>query len=132
LFLRWRGHTNLWESLYILPAGFGTGIAQAATFISTQAAVDKKYKAVATAGLYLTMQVGVMVGLASASAVMLEGMRRNLDGRLIMMGIGTLGRNEVSSIQSLNTRPEKANLKAEFADPFEPRSLRRLRRALTT
>lgn len=97
LFLRWRGHTNVWESLYIVPAGFGTGIAQAATFISTQAAVDKKYKSVATAGFFLMMQIGLMLGLASASAVMLEGMRRSLDGRLTAMGLDVLARKAVSN-----------------------------------
>lgn len=117
LFLRWRGHTSVWESLYIIPAGFGTGIAQAATFISTQAAVDKKYKAVATAGLFLTMQVGLMLGLASSGAVMLGGMRRSLDGRLIAMGLGSLVRKEVRSTISVpNLKSEEALLKPEFAD----------------
>lgn len=75
LMLRWHGLTNIWESLYIVPAGFGTGVAQAATFISTQAAVDKEHKAVATGGLYLSVQIGLVIGLAAVSTVMLDSMR---------------------------------------------------------
>lgn len=98
LMLRWHGHTNIWESLYIVPAGFGTGVAQVATFISTQAAVDKEHKAVATGGLYLSVQIGLVVGLAAVSTVMLDGMRQSLDGRLLAMGLKPLLRQQVITI----------------------------------
>ena len=37
LLLRWHGNTDIWESLYIIPGGFSTGIAHASTFISLTA-----------------------------------------------------------------------------------------------
>lgn len=62
LIVFWKGNTNWWESLEIIPSGFGTGIAFSATFIGLTSAVPKSEMAVATSGLYLSSGVGVVVG----------------------------------------------------------------------
>ncbi|ORY11738.1 major facilitator superfamily domain-containing protein, partial [Clohesyomyces aquaticus] len=86
LILRWHGHTNWLESMYIVPGGFGTGVAQSAIFISIQAAVDPSLTAVATAALFLSTSVGMVAGMAGVSAVMQEMLSRGLDRRLDSLG----------------------------------------------
>ncbi|KAI4226279.1 MAG: hypothetical protein L6R40_008294 [Gallowayella cf. fulva] len=49
----WRGNTNIWESLFIAPGGFGMGIALSTTFVYIAAAVEPSQMAIASTGLYL-------------------------------------------------------------------------------
>ncbi|KAH6706681.1 hypothetical protein VD0002_g8904 [Verticillium dahliae] len=95
LVLRWHGHTNLWESLYIVPGGFGQGVAISAVFVSVQAAVDPRHKAAAIAGLYLCTTVGMIVGLATVSAVVMGTMKAALDARLAALGLTDAARRHV-------------------------------------
>jgi predicted MFS family arabinose efflux permease len=88
LILRWDGHTNWVESLYILPGGFGTGIVQSALFISIQAAIDPAHAAVATSNLYLANSIGMVAGMAGVNAVLQEGLRYGLVKRLGDLGFG--------------------------------------------
>jgi hypothetical protein len=96
LLIRWHGRINIWETLYIVPAGFGTGVSQGATFISLQAAVSPKLRGPATAGLFLAMQIAMVFGLAGVNAIIMQTMRHGLDVRLSAMGIGPLERLKVS------------------------------------
>ncbi|KAF2127802.1 MFS general substrate transporter [Dothidotthia symphoricarpi CBS 119687] len=82
LILRWHGNTNWLESLYIIPGGFGTGIAQSALFISVQAAIDPTHTAIAASTLYLSSSVGSLAGMAGASAVLQGALRKCLNRRL--------------------------------------------------
>lgn len=82
LIIRWRGETNVWESLYIFPGGFGTGIAEATAFISLSAAVDRSMQAVALSGLFQSMNIGGIVGLAVSSAVLRLTLKSELEVRL--------------------------------------------------
>ncbi|KAI1083054.1 major facilitator superfamily domain-containing protein [Whalleya microplaca] len=95
LILRWNGNTNWWESLYIFPGGFGTGISLTAVFIALQASIDPTDKAVAASGLYLTMPVGSILGMASCNAVMQTVMPRDLTLRLYALGIGQSEAQEI-------------------------------------
>lgn len=98
LILRWHGHTNWLESMYILPGGMGTGIAQSAVFIGLQAAIDPAHNAVAITSLYLSTSVGMVAGVVGVSAV-LQGMLRNrLESRLDDMGFSEVKKWKVSSI----------------------------------
>ncbi|KAE9968812.1 hypothetical protein EG328_007270 [Venturia inaequalis] len=83
LILRWHGNTNFWESLYIIPGGFGTGMAEAATFIGLTASVPTEYQAMAIGGLFLASNVGVISGLAGSSAVAELTLKRELDKTLL-------------------------------------------------
>ncbi|SPO01685.1 related to multidrug resistance protein [Cephalotrichum gorgonifer] len=95
LFLTWHGNTSIWESLYIFPSGFGTGIAQTAVFTSIQASVSKKMRAPALAGMYLTISVGVIAGLAIVSATVMETVQWKLDTLLQGMGLDAAARYEI-------------------------------------
>ncbi|KAG9197382.1 hypothetical protein G6514_001644 [Epicoccum nigrum] len=87
LILRWHGHTNLLESLYIFPGGFGCGIAGSSLFISIQAALDPRFAAIAASTLYLASSIGVLAGMAGVSAVLQQSLRVGLDDRLTHLGI---------------------------------------------
>ncbi|QDS75640.1 hypothetical protein FKW77_006935 [Venturia effusa] len=82
LILRWHGNTNFWESLYIIPGGFGTGMAEASTFIGLTASVAPDYQAIVISGLFLAANVGVILGLAGSSAVAELSLQRELNQRL--------------------------------------------------
>lgn len=101
LLLRWHGDTNAWESLYIVPGGFGAGLVQSAGFISIQAAANPKHKAAVTSGMFLTFQIGMILGLSCVSAVMMETMRWRLDALLEGMDLSAVVRKQVSRGQSL-------------------------------
>ncbi len=79
LVLRWRGNTSFWESLYIFPGGFGTGIVQATTFVALAAGVDETQMAIAGTGLYLSVNLGGLVGAGLASKVQLAGLKSGLE-----------------------------------------------------
>lgn len=93
--LRWHGNTNWLESLYILPGGFGLGIAQSALFISVQAAIDPAYTAIAASTLYLTSSIGSLAGMAGISAVLQAALRRQLNQRLGNLGFSEQLRQEI-------------------------------------
>ena len=96
LFLTWHGNTSALEALYIGPGGFGTGIAQTAVFTSIQASIDKKRRAPALAGMYLTLQLGLIIGLAAVGATVMETVRWKLDILLSGLDFGPSSRAEVS------------------------------------
>jgi hypothetical protein len=97
LLLRWHGNTGFLESLYIIPSGFGTGIAQNAVLIVIQSSVNGADKAAAVAGMFLVMQVAVSAGMTLSNAAMMSVMRRKLDLDLKSMGIKIAMRQKVSS-----------------------------------
>lgn len=95
LFLTWHGDTTSWEALYIFPSGFGTGIAQTAVFTSIQASIDKRQRAPALAGMYLMLQLGLIIGLAAVSATVMEAMQWRLDILLGGLGLDAAARHKV-------------------------------------
>ncbi|KAF7960104.1 hypothetical protein EAE96_001703 [Botrytis aclada] len=78
LLLRWHGHTSFLESLYIIPGGFGNGIALSASFIGLTAGVEQEELAIATSGLFLSANVGCVVGVSGAGSVMEAGLEKGL------------------------------------------------------
>lgn len=90
LMLRWHGNTNVWESLYIFPSGFGTGIAQSAVFISLQAVVDPAHAAPSISFMYLSSTIALTMGLSVSNAVMKAALRRTLFNRLAGLGFGAV------------------------------------------
>ncbi|TKW59592.1 Vacuolar membrane amino acid uptake transporter fnx2 [Colletotrichum tanaceti] len=107
LLLRWHGDTNVWESLYIVPGGFGAGLVLSAGFISAQAAINPKHKAAVTSGIFLTFQVGMILGLSCVSAVMMATMKWRLDALLKGMDLGAVARKTII---------EKATSNVDFID----------------
>lgn len=76
-------------------SGFGAGMAGSAVFVSINAVVDPAHKAVATSGLQLSMPIGMLLGVTSASAVMLDVLQRVLDKKLLQFGLSLESRSEV-------------------------------------
>ena len=79
LIFLWCGKTNIWESLYIGPGGLGTGIVLATTFVGLAAGVDESEIAIASTGLYLSVNVGSLIGASLASTVLQTSLRNGLD-----------------------------------------------------
>lgn len=104
LFLRWHGNTNIWESLYIVPGGFGMGVVQSAAFVSIQASVSPSTKAAATSVLYLSVSVGTIFGLASVGAIVTETMKWRLASSLDELGFGDSLKREVRNAGCLAAR----------------------------
>ncbi|TGO63762.1 hypothetical protein BCON_0011g00860 [Botryotinia convoluta] len=78
LLLRWHGHTSFLESLYIIPGGFGNGITLSASFIGLTAGVEQEELAIATSGLFLSANIGCVVGVSGAGSVMEAGLEKGL------------------------------------------------------
>ncbi|KAF7874623.1 uncharacterized protein EAF02_008600 [Botrytis sinoallii] len=78
LLLRWHGHTSFLESLYIIPGGFGNGIALSASFIGLTAGVEQEELAIATSGLFLSANIGCVVGVSGAGSIMQAGLEKGL------------------------------------------------------
>lgn len=88
---RWHGHTSFLESLYIIPGGFGNGIALSASFIALTAGVDSSQMAIASSGLYLSSNIGMVGGLSVAAAILQSTLRKQL--RISLEGME--GRDEI-------------------------------------
>jgi hypothetical protein len=68
------------------------GMAEAAVFISLSAAVDRSSQAIALAGLFLAVSVGMIAGLSASGSVLGITLTGELQKRLA----GVDGREEVS------------------------------------
>lgn len=82
LSIYWHGHTNLWESLYIAPGAFGTGVIGSSLFVYLAAGVDESQMAIASTGLYLGQSIGALLGVSLASNVLFNVLRSGLERRL--------------------------------------------------
>ncbi|KAI4698421.1 hypothetical protein J4E81_005644 [Alternaria sp. BMP 2799] len=85
LLLFWHGHTTVWGSLLMFPAGFATGMAHSAVFVGLTSAVAEDEVAIAGSGLYLSGNVGGVTGVSGAAAafqiVLQMGLKHALEGR---------------------------------------------------
>ncbi|KAK6062553.1 Arylsulfatase 3 [Seiridium cupressi] len=83
--------------LLILRCGLGAGMGNTAVFVSINAIVEPAHKAVAASGLYLSMPIGMITGIALTSALMLEVMQKHLAEGLVKLGLSLVERQEVIS-----------------------------------
>ena len=90
--LRWHGNTSFLESLYIIPGGFGNGIALSAMFVALTAGIEHCEMAIGSSGLYLSSSVGMVAGISIASALLQSTLRKQL--RISLEGFD--GMQEVS------------------------------------
>ncbi|KAF3016166.1 hypothetical protein E8E14_009600 [Neopestalotiopsis sp. 37M] len=88
LILRWQGHTNWAESMYIIPGGLGTGMAQTAVFVALQASISPRDRSSATSALFLIGPMATTMVMAVGSALIVAGLRRGLLVRLTALGLG--------------------------------------------
>lgn len=96
LLLRWKGHTGFWESLYIFPGGLGTGVAQAAVFITVTGAIQDSEVATVVSGLMLIVSIGFAEGVTISSSIL-----DFVFGRLLRQRLTGPGSEKVSLVQSL-------------------------------
>lgn len=82
LLFRWHGNTGFWESLYIIPGGFGTGLVQSVTFVSMAAALEPQDIAMGTSGLFLLVNIGLVIGVTSSSSILKQGFHQELVRRV--------------------------------------------------
>ncbi|KAM0414588.1 hypothetical protein ACHAPT_013570 [Fusarium lateritium] len=82
LLLFWNGATSSWESLYIFPSGFGTGMLQAGIFVSMASSLDASQIAVATGGYFLFMNIGSTASVTIANALLVSTFRKGLLQRI--------------------------------------------------
>ncbi|KAK6352379.1 hypothetical protein TWF730_009206 [Orbilia blumenaviensis] len=80
--IRWRGNTNIFETAYIAPAGFGIGMINTAAFIALSASVEQKDQAIATSGFYLSDNLGFVVISSLGNAVLQMALASRLNVRL--------------------------------------------------
>ncbi|KAI1638429.1 major facilitator superfamily domain-containing protein [Biscogniauxia mediterranea] len=112
MILRWNGHTNWLESLYITPGGFGTGVSGTAVFIALQSSIDPSDKAVAASGLYLAATIGSIVGMAASNMALSTVLPSHLRMRLHELGL------DVIDIEKII---KQATSRVEFLDETTPR-----------
>jgi hypothetical protein len=78
LIIRWHGHTSFLESLYIIGGGFGNGVALSISFIILNAGVEPCQMAIASSGLYLSSNIGMVGGLSIAASIFQSTLRKSL------------------------------------------------------
>lgn len=77
-------------------SGLGCGIIQSTIFIAVQAAIDPKDKATVISGFFLATQIGMVLGMAAVSALMMAGLQQTLRPRLIAEGVSKLKIDKVN------------------------------------
>lgn len=82
LIVRWKGDTNIWESFYIFPGGFGMGICGSVIFVAMTAAIEPRDIAMATSGLFQTLNISVAVGVTAVSSTLRFSLQSSLAERL--------------------------------------------------
>jgi hypothetical protein len=78
MMLRWHGNTSFVESLYIIPGGFGNGIALSAMFVALTTGIDHCEMAIGSSGLYLSSSVGMAAGISIVSALLQSALGKQL------------------------------------------------------
>ncbi|EPE08354.1 major facilitator superfamily transporter [Ophiostoma piceae UAMH 11346] len=108
LLVSWHGHTNWFQSLYIAPGGFGSGLIQSAVFVSLQVVVKPHHMAPAISLLYLSGTCAMILGLACVSTVMHEFLKSGLESNLAALALDPADRAEIfqnalSNIEYIST-----------------------------
>lgn len=101
-YFRWNGNTNAWESLYIIPSGIGTGIAQAASFVAMTSCLEQKDIAMATSGVFLLTTAGVSASITANNAALEREFRSQLQNNLTGTGIEKVSSLPVICLININ------------------------------
>ena len=82
LVLRWDGHISAWESLDIIPGGLGTGVVMAGSFVALTVNLKQENAAAVTSGLYLSGNVGTVLGVSASTSIQRKVLKMLLSQRL--------------------------------------------------
>ncbi|QKX63807.1 uncharacterized protein TRUGW13939_10978 [Talaromyces rugulosus] len=102
-YFRWNGNTNAWESLYIIPGGIGTGIAQGASFVAMTSCLEQKDIAMATSGVFLLSTAGVSASITANNAALEREFRGQLQRKLTGTGTEEIIKKILSDVTYINT-----------------------------
>ncbi|KIY47896.1 MFS general substrate transporter [Fistulina hepatica ATCC 64428] len=110
LLTRWHGDTSVLESMYVIPGGFSVGVVAASSFMALTSSVAHEDMAVATSGMYLSANIGVVSGISLASAVCQTALGILLRNRLTMDGADEIIFKSISDANYIATLPEDVKL----------------------
>ncbi|OJJ54835.1 hypothetical protein ASPSYDRAFT_81724 [Aspergillus sydowii CBS 593.65] len=96
---RWNGHTGIWESLYIVFGGLGSGSASSASFVSMTAFLEPEEIAMATGGYLLLINFSITAGITSNYTLLGTVFKRQLQSQLHGPGAHKIIRRALSSIE---------------------------------
>ncbi|KAE8165168.1 major facilitator superfamily domain-containing protein [Aspergillus tamarii] len=96
MLIRWNGHTNFGESLYIIPGGMGTGIASASAFVAMTALLEPQDMAMATGGYMLIVSFAMTTGITMTNTVLGLGFKHQLEQNLHGKGANKIIRRATS------------------------------------
>ncbi|KAE8370217.1 major facilitator superfamily domain-containing protein [Aspergillus caelatus] len=96
MLIRWNGHTNFGESLYIIPGGIGTGIASASAFVAMTALLEPQNMAMATGGYMLIVSFAMTTGITMTNTVLGLGFKHQLEQNLHGKGANKIIRRATS------------------------------------
>ncbi|RDW59240.1 hypothetical protein BP5796_12164 [Coleophoma crateriformis] len=82
LVARWNGSTGIWESLYIVPGGVGTGMAGSGLFVAMTAMLKQEEMAMATGGFFLSTNTGIISGITAANLAIRVCFQQQLERKL--------------------------------------------------
>lgn len=88
LCLTWNSHTNIFQSLFILPGGFAMGMISSSAFVAIASAVPDEI-AIAGSGMYLFFNVGAITGASAGAAVYQTRLKQALGTALQDVDHGT-------------------------------------------
>ncbi|ETS86976.1 hypothetical protein PFICI_00804 [Pestalotiopsis fici W106-1] len=84
IFLRWRGSTRWYESVFVSLPGMGMGIIQSTTFVHLAASLEHSEIAIAGSAWFLAQNVGILVGASLSTSIINQRtsflLEKNLDG----------------------------------------------------
>lgn len=79
IFAFWNGHTSFWESLYVIPRSFATGLAQSAAFVPMASCLENQDLAMATGWFSLVSSLGTVSSVMVTNVMLQSSFRRNLE-----------------------------------------------------
>ncbi|KAL4960096.1 major facilitator superfamily domain-containing protein [Aspergillus stella-maris] len=98
-FIRWNGDTGVWEGLYIIFGGLGSGAASSAAFVCMTAFLEPQEIAMATGGYLLLLNFAITAGITSNYTLLGSEFRRQLHARLHGPGAHKIIHRALSSIE---------------------------------
>lgn len=116
--MRWRYGVNVWESSYLFAACFGFGMALSAHFIGLSASAPRHQLGTAIGIYYLCQQLGEILGVGIAAAVLRADFHHTLKQRL---GNGPVAKRVcVSSFFPIHPRSagRKRDVSVDVEGPF--------------
>ncbi|KAL2807945.1 major facilitator superfamily domain-containing protein [Aspergillus granulosus] len=97
--VRWNGNTGVWESLYIVFGGLGSGACSSAAFVSMTAFLEPQEIGMATSGYMLLVSFALTAGITSLYTVQGLEFKRQMQNRLHGPDASTIIEHALSSVR---------------------------------